>query len=291
MDRSPPTATGRSRRPAGRGRRRRGETVASIARDVGVTTGRVAAATRLYGPFPRGRLTDPSTAAHWAEERRRVPAAEIAHRCQVPISRVYDATRTLGPFPSPLQGAAGTVSLRGISRMSGVSLPALTLRLRRGTLPDPAGHGPRGWPYWNIDDIQDWLAASTLPACPLCRARVQRLDSHLLLSPDPPKSRGIRRVVTHECPCGTGGLDLREFDPTSSEGASDKWCDTKSLVLSGLVDGGRQRWRSPELVFRLVSALTCVAGNGGVRSSGFKPKGARSIRGPQVRRRPMGERN
>jgi len=164
-------------------RRRRGETVASIARDVGVTTGRVAAATRLYGPFPRGRLTDPSTAAHWAEERRRrVPAAEIARRCQVPISRVYDATRTLGPFPSPLQGAAGTVSLRGISRMSGVSLPALTLRLRRGTLPDPAGHGPRGWPYWNIDDIQDWLAASTLPACPLCRARVQRLDSHLLLS-------------------------------------------------------------------------------------------------------------
>jgi hypothetical protein len=41
------------------------------------------------------------------------------------------------------------------------------------------------------------------------------------LSPDPPKSRGIRRVVTRECPCGTGGLDLREFDPTRSEGASD----------------------------------------------------------------------
>ncbi len=69
-------------------------------------------------------------------------AAEIAHRCQVPISRVYDATRTLGPFPSPLQGAAGTVSLHGISRMSGVSLPALTLRLRRGIPARPCRSRP-----------------------------------------------------------------------------------------------------------------------------------------------------
>ena len=28
---------------------------------------------------------------------------------------------------------------------------------------------------------------------------------------------------------------------TQSERASGRWCDTKSLVLSGLVDGGRQR--------------------------------------------------
>lgn len=160
--------------------RRRGETVTPIAQDALVSAGQVTAATRPYGPFRRASVRDPSTAVEWAEERRRrVPAAEIAQRCQVPISRVYDATRAFGPFPSPLQGAAGTVSLRGISRMSGVSLPALTLRLRGGTLPDPAGHGPRGWPYWNIDDIHDWLTASTLPACPLCGARVQRLDSHL----------------------------------------------------------------------------------------------------------------
>jgi hypothetical protein len=63
-------------------------------------------------------------------------------------------------------------------------------------------------------------------------------------------------------------------------------------VSSGLVV-----WRvgvvddvAPSQCSRLVSALTCVAGNGGVRSSGFKPKGSRSIRGLQVRRRPTGER-
>src|SRR5690242_5301716 len=64
-----------------------------------------------------------------------------------------------------------------------------------------------------------------------------------------------------------------------------KWCDTKSLVASG-----HAGWRADEVgdiatgqCSRPVSALMCVAGNGGVRSAGFKPKGSRSIRGPQVR--------
>ena len=62
-------------------------------------------------------------------------------------------------------------------------------------------------------------------------------------------------------------------------------------MSSGLVD-----WRvgNDDVAWsqcsRLVSALTCVAGNGGVRSSGFKPKGARSVRGAELRRRPVGER-
>ena len=108
--------------------RRDGRTVADIAAGAGVSKATVSRATSphgpfpsprnrqepatlLYGPFPRARLTDPSTAAQWAEDRRRrVPAAAIAQRCRVPISRVYDATRAFGPFPSPLQGAAGTVS-------------------------------------------------------------------------------------------------------------------------------------------------------------------------------------
>ena len=58
-------------------------------------------------------------------------------------------------------------------------------------------------------------------------------------------------------------------------------CDTKSLVASGLAG-----WRAddvgdvaPGQCSRPVSALTCVAGNGGVRSSEFKPKGSCSIRG------------
>ena len=86
------------------------------------------------------------------------------------------------------------------------------------------------------------------------------------------------------------GTCLR-FHFIQAPGTSRRWCDTKSLVSSGLVD-----WRvdnddvAPSQCSRLVSALTCVAGNGGVRSSGFKPKGARSVRGPQVGRRPVGER-
>src|SRR5436190_20419818 len=54
------------------------------------------------------------------------------------------------------------------------------------------------------------------------------------------------------------------------------WCDTKSLVASGLAG-----WRADEVgdvapgqCSRPVSALTCIAGNGGGRSSGFKPKGS-----------------
>src|SRR6266566_6820601 len=53
------------------------------------------------------------------------------------------------------------------------------------------------------------------------------------------------------------------------------WCDTRSLVASGLVV-----WRAdhvgdvaPGQCSRPVSALTCVAGNGGVRSSGFEAQG------------------
>ena len=68
-------------------------------------------------------------------------------------------------------------------------------------------------------------------------------------------------------------------------------CDTRSHVASELagqegrlsvggVVPGSARWPVP--------ALACVAGNGGVRSSGFKPEGPRSIRGLQVRARPGG---
>jgi hypothetical protein len=45
---------------------------------------------------------------------------------------------------------------------------------------------------------------------------------------------------------------------------------------------------SPGQCPRPVPALTCVAGNGGVRSSEKKPKGFRSVRKPQARGRPDG---
>ena len=85
-------------------------------------------------------------------------------------------------------------------------------------------------------------------------------------------------------------MGVSEASSAWSERTPCKWCDTKSLVASGLAG-----WRAddvgdvaPGQCSRPVSALTCVAGNGGVRSSGFKPKGSRSIRGPQVRGRPDG---
>jgi hypothetical protein len=59
--------------------------------------------------------------------------------------------------------------------------------------------------------------------------------------------------------------------------------------LSGLVvEAGDVRDVAPGECSMPVSARTCVAGNGGVRSSGFKPKGRCSIRWSQVRRRPDG---
>src|SRR2546430_16678216 len=59
------------------------------------------------------------------------------------------------------------------------------------------------------------------------------------------------------------------------------WCDTKSLVASGLAG-----WRADEVgdvapgqCSRPVSALTCVAGNGGGGSSGVKAQGFPSLPG------------
>jgi hypothetical protein len=67
-------------------------------------------------------------------------------------------------------------------------------------------------------------------------------------------------------------------------------CDTRSHYASELAD-----WRTG-YVGRVVSgacsrpgpALSCAAGNGGVRSTGESPRTARPIRGSQVRGRPDG---
>ena len=67
-------------------------------------------------------------------------------------------------------------------------------------------------------------------------------------------------------------------------------CDTRSHKLSGSTE---RRSADAEGVIpgqcpRPVPALTCAAGNGGVRSSEKTPKGPRSVRGPQARGRPDG---
>ncbi len=61
-----------------------------------------------------------------------------------------------------------------------LTLPALRRRIDHGELPPPAGHRPGGWPYWDAGDIQDWLEQSPHPRCPICQARLKRLDVHML---------------------------------------------------------------------------------------------------------------
>jgi hypothetical protein len=171
-------------------RRRLGETVRAIAQQAGTSRTSVASLTSAYGPFRQGGPTDPATAGQWAQQRRQpVPVREIARRHGVSTSRVSQATRDLGPFPSPLQGPPATVSLRGIARMSRLSYPAICGKYRNGALPEPAGYGPRGWPYWSVDDIEAWVAASTAPACPQCGAKAERLDSHLLMRHPTPQAK------------------------------------------------------------------------------------------------------
>ncbi len=70
-------------------------------------------------------------------------------------------------------------------------------------------------------------------------------------------------------------MGVSKASRTRFERTPRKWCDTRSLVASGLVV-----WRAdhvgdvaPGQCSRPVSALTCVAGNGGVRSSGFEAQG------------------
>src|SRR2546429_7866173 len=66
-------------------------------------------------------------------------------------------------------------------------------------------------------------------------------------------------------------MGVTEASITQVERTPRKWCDTKSLVASGLAG-----WRADEVgdvapgqCSRPVSALTCVAGNGG----GGRPRG------------------
>ena len=72
------------------------------------------------------------------------------------------------------------MGLRAISHLSGITRPALTLRLRRGELPPPMGVRPSGRQYWSRADIERWIEQSPLPGCPYCGVKLKRLDIHLV---------------------------------------------------------------------------------------------------------------
>lgn len=155
--------------------------VRQVAAQTGVSAAAVWAATKPQGPYPRQAAATPQRGEQWAQQRAAGESvARIAHSEQVGVSIVSTATRGFGPFPPASPGGAGTLSLRGVSRVAGLSLPALRRRIDQGELPAPAGHRPGGWPYWDAGDIQRWLEESPLRRCPICQARLKRLDVHLL---------------------------------------------------------------------------------------------------------------
>ena len=98
----------------------------------------------------------------------------------VGTSTIARVTNGFGPFPTPTRGSSDTLSLRGVSRLSGVSVPALRRRVANGDLPAPAGYGPRGWRFWLKADIISWLEASDLEECRLCGARLKSIGWHLV---------------------------------------------------------------------------------------------------------------
>jgi hypothetical protein len=70
-------------------------------------------------------------------------------------------------------------------------------------------------------------------------------------------------------------MGVSEASITCVEGAPVKWCDTRSLASSGRVYrriGGHDDVARSECSMPL-PAPACAAGNDGVRSPGFNPKG------------------
>lgn len=64
------------------------------------------------------------------------------------------------------------LGLKAISRLSGITRPALALRLRHGEFPPPMGVRPSGRPYWSRAGIERWIEESPLPGCPFCGVKL-----------------------------------------------------------------------------------------------------------------------
>lgn len=158
-----------------------GEAVRDIAAQAGVSPTTAYVATRPYGPFRRMHAENDAMAREWADLRATgVSLARISRRYGVGTSTIAKVTNGFGPFPAPTRGSNDTLSLRGVSRLSGVSVPALRRRVANGDLPAPAGYGPRGWRFWLKADIISWLDASDLEECRLCGARFKSIGWHLV---------------------------------------------------------------------------------------------------------------
>lgn len=147
--------------------RRRGVPAADIAARDGVTVAWVRARTRPARPFPtaptaaqlaRSRGTDPEVVEEWVRRRHAgETVAAIAATADVRPATVSAVTSPHGPFLSRTTTPPGLVGLRGIARIAGVSLPAVTHWLRTGRLPAPVQKTSRR--VWRKADVRAWVAA------------------------------------------------------------------------------------------------------------------------------------
>lgn len=162
-------------------RRRRGETVASIAKDEGVSPSWVSASTVAAGPFPRGEVVPDAVLGSWVKDRTGGwSIASIARRDRVDARVVRRATGPYGPFPRGRRviDAADPIGMVELSRRLRVSDPTVWRWFRLGLLPDPDMWTVAGRPRWEPSTVDRWRAESGWPTCRQCGATVRSLVRH-----------------------------------------------------------------------------------------------------------------
>lgn len=155
--------------------RRRGVTVAEIARREGVRHQYVSRVTVEHGPYPA-----PGIVADWVELRERGDSASIiAERYGIASGVVRRATRRFGPFGGQgLRMPDGVVGVTTLARRVGMSHPAVLRWVRTGLTPPPDFVTGRGRLLWLDSTITAWIGRSNLEKCPQCGALCRSLGQH-----------------------------------------------------------------------------------------------------------------
>lgn len=160
-------------------RRRSGWSVASLAREAGVSRHVVTRVTSRWGPYPRRAALDPDRVAEWVaarRQRRSVPA--IAEEAGCGPGRVRAATAPWGPFPPPRHHRDGLIGVQGVADLLGLAGPTVIRWRERGFLPAPQASSRGGAGLWRPQVVQAWADAAGLATCPVCGARPNDLSRH-----------------------------------------------------------------------------------------------------------------